>query len=263
MPGFMFRATPFHIPPEVWTPTSLGAALKGWWNADDHGTANMTDAGSGKISAWADRTSGISATDGGTAGRRPTWTANAFNTSYAGVTFDGANTYLHNGSFGALPNGATAGELWFVGTYTGGLAACVPFGYGGTSGATQRAIRVNAQANAAIYDGSTTLSNNKGFAASIVGGFFDGTTMGGRQNGDDFNTATTTIATLNTSTTNLRLGANTPNTPTLLFTGTIRHAIVTTTLTANQRLQMEGWLAWDSGLVDLLPSSHPFKGWPP
>jgi hypothetical protein len=52
--------------------------------------------------------------------------------------------------------------------------------------------------------------------------------------------------------------------PTVYFNGIIHEIIVISDfITISQRQNVEGYLAWKWGLVASLPSSHPFKLWPP
>jgi hypothetical protein len=48
------------------------------------------------------------------------------------------------------------------------------------------------------------------------------------------------------------------------LTASVAEVIVySTTPTATQRQQIEGYLAWKWGLVASLPASHPYKNYPP
>jgi hypothetical protein len=64
------------------------------------------------------------------------------------------------------------------------------------------------------------------------------------------------------------IGAYLENVPTPYYGGTYNGSIseiliFTRALTLSQRQQMEGYLAWKWGLVGNLPSTHPFKRFPP
>lgn len=249
-----------------WHPQDLSASvLKGWWCADDHGTTKMTDDGSGLISAWVDRISGISAT--GTTTARPTWASNSFNTSFAGLTFDGTANCLVNTAFTALPTGAVAGEIWAVGSQTAltGDATqryIIQVGGGGATSRTLiRAVGGGPANRFRVSDQTTALTDTVADLSTnfIGGGAWAGTTESGRINGADMSPSSTTIATIATATSRLRIGASANASATLFWQGIVRHVIVTMTLTAARRLQLEGWLAWDSGLTGLLPASHPYK----
>lgn len=241
----------------TFAPTDLGGALVAWWNADDHDTANMTDDGDGLISAYVDRIGGLSLT--AAAGARPTWGAAAFTgfdgTTKAALAFDGTANCLTGATTG-LPTGTTPGEIWLVAT---GPAVADgsnrnPFTYGGTAGGTFRRFRKATTDNASASDGAVTanaLSTTASWVGvpKIIGGMFGATTVEVRANGRAGTTATG--ATLNTGTTRTRIGADSANTAANFWLGAIRHVIVTTALTNAQRQQLEGWMAWDSGLVGL------------
>jgi hypothetical protein len=257
--AFAMRAPAFAAPAAPpWTPLDLGASLKGFWNADDHGTANMTDDGAGLISSWKDRVSALNCT--GAAALRPTWAATSFNSVYPGVTFGGTQ-YLVAATVGSLPAGATAGEIWFSAhnkTAAGG-SNMFAFSYGGNA-TLMRAIFRNSTNRAVLHDAAASTANTAALwdAASFMGGFWAGTTQDGRQNGSPWS-APGTITSLNTGTAGVAIGARKNATPDAPFGGTLRHILVTLTLTALQRQQMEGWLAWDAGMSALLPVGHPYK----
>lgn len=244
----------------LFQPTDLGAKLKGWWNADDHGTANMTDDGAGLISSWIDRVSGIAATGATTA--RPTWGASSFLSSGAGVTFDGVGNALTSTAFTALPTGTTAGEIWILAETPAHAVTTILFGYGASATTFNRNVRHTASNAVQIHDGSTALTLSPPgpqTSTSILGGAWSGTTMSGENNG--YPRLSTTITSVNTGTTRLRIGAQINLAVNGCFTGTIRHVIVTTLLSAYQQNQLAGWLAWDASqaALALLDPPHMFK----
>jgi hypothetical protein len=265
--AFAMHAPALQTPPATvpWVPTDLGAALKAWWNADDHGTANMTDAGAGLISAWKDRVGGLNTTATTTA--RPTWAATSFNSAFASLTFDGvANVLAGVGAAYAsiLPVGATAGEIWGLAdqTETAGSNNNL-FGYGGTSasGRVLARVLVTATSRARISDESVTLTDTAATFSgpTIIGGAWAGTVESGRINGSAFTPATATITSLNTSAAGLLKIGSRINPVSVWWKGGIRHVLVTTALTLAQQQQLEGWLAWDGGITSKLPAGHPYK----
>lgn len=247
----------------LWTPSTLGAKAKTWWNADDHGTANMTDDGAGLISAWKDRIAGLSLTATTTA--RPTWGAAAVFSSKAGVTFDGVANCLVATSFAALPTGNNDSEVWTILNCGANASTGVIFQYGSATAGLYRRLQRNSTTHPAISDGSTSLIPNDDLTGDFIigAGWTGSTTESGRLNGQNMVPATATISALNTGTSRVRMGAGNSTTASNFLIGTIRHVVVTSGLTANERLQMEGWLAWDSGKASLLPSDHAFKNWAP
>ena len=244
-------------------PTDLGAALVAWWNADDHGTSNMTDDGSGLISAWVDRIGGVSLTGSTTA--RPTWSATSFNASgasCAALTFNGTANCLTGTSFGSIPVSTTPGTIMVAGSGAGTADANSRFiiAYGGTASGSQRRVGKNTADTAVGGDGTTQTSGGtllNWLDEAIVSLDFAATTYTLAANGTVG--TPTTGATLNTTATRIRIGASTATTAANFWKGMVRHVFVTTALTTTQRQQLEGWLAWDCGLTALLPATHPYK----
>jgi hypothetical protein len=244
----------------LWTPTLLDGALKGWWTADDHGTARMTDDGAGLISSWTDNTGAMAVTAATTA--RPTWGATSFN-GRPGLTFDGTANCFVSTTLTTLPTGATAGEIWAIFQTTSASGISILCRYGGTTSATARSLEVNpirARASdiaTGLVDGVRAVNDG---APHVAGGAWAGTVESGRVDGSDFSpSASATIATLNTTTIRLRIGAANATSASNFFNGILRHLLITTTLTPDQHLQLEGWGAWDVGANYQLPASHPFR----
>jgi len=268
IPFERFRPDPFlfdaggsrwAVPPAVWTPASL-SAVKAWWSADDHGTANMTDDGGGLISSWKDRIGGLALTAATTA--RPTWGATAFNGAKAGLTFDGSANNLTGTTLTGLPVAAVAGAVWSVGEVTTAVTATVQSIAAYGSGAALRRLGVHtsgvlkATGDTAECLQTTPLANG---AAFFFEGIFDANVTS-YWNGVG---ATPVANSLNTATTRIRIGATTGTSATQFFGGAVRHYLITTALSTLQRQQLEGWLAWDSGLQSLLPAGHPYLSGPP
>jgi len=248
-------------PTDLFTPLHLGSKLKAWWSADDHGTGDMTDDGAGLISSWKDRIGGMDLT--ATLGARPTWAATSFNSAFPGVTFDGVANCLASTSLGTIPTGATGGEIFSVLSQDSTIGTLFGVMYGGVSGATARALVsvFSAALKFRLSDGATPITDTIVVFSGpkIVSGAWSGTTETGRIDGRNTTPSSATIATLNTDTTRFRMGSNNANTAAFFWNGKFRHLIVTTILTAEQRINLEGWAAWDSNLTSVLPSSHPYK----
>lgn len=240
--------------------------MRAWWAADDHGTSRMTDDGAGVISSWTDRIGGIAVTAATTA--RPTWAATSFNSAYPGVTFDGVANCLAQTSFAALPTGAVPGEIWMILDNSAPITATeTPIRYGGVSAATNRGVACFDEGGDVIRflasDAQTNLINTSSqFVGLNVGGAWWTTASEfGRVNGAPTVPASAVLTTtpINTGTSRIRIGANNANTAASFFSGVIRHVFITQELTAIIRLWLESWLAWDSGLQTLLPTTHPFR----
>lgn len=245
---------------------ALGSKLKAWWDADDHGTANMIDDGAGAISAWIDKVGAMALAAITT--QRPTWGAASFlsptGNHKAGLAFNGTANFMASLLLGTLPTGATAGELWaLVDHYNASAAARIAFGYGSATGPNSRFLFRNAVSSVLrlhVNDGTTSTIDTQltlygahalsgAWAATVQTGSIDGLPVG-----------PTTITTINTSSTKFCIGARSLTVPDLFWLGQIRHAMVTTTLTALERQQLAAWLLWDVGWHrNRLPFNHPFR----
>lgn len=248
--------------PVLWQPTDLGSDLKVWWNADDTTT--------GAVATWTSRVGSLAPT--AAAGLQPASGPTSFNSAYRGVVFDGTDDCLVGTSFGSMPVGATAGEIWSVAEFTGGAALAVgrpTLKYGSGAGtATNRALQRNTVSSVNRYtvtDGLTLLQDTVvALTLPFIGcAWWSGTTQGGRLNGQDMTPATGTIPTLNTTATRYRIGAQNAASALGFWLGPIRHIMVTLLLSSTNREKMEGWCAWDSGLTGTLVAGHPYKSAPP
>lgn len=242
-----------------WSPYMLGRSLLAeWWCADDHAVpALMTDDGDGLISSWKGRINGTNLT--GTTTARPTWGATSFN-GLPGVTADGvANGLSLTGVPSYFPTAALPSEIWVVCQDTGsGATTRVIGGYG--VGATGRAIRVlNSPALISAIGDSTSIFDTSFPAGGsyVMGAIFTGTELLARCNGRAFSSSAALVP--NTSTTRVRMFSNIGGSLSNLWQGPVRHFLITRAMTAAQRLLLEGFLAWDSGLQSLLPDGHIFK----
>lgn len=245
----------------LWSPDVLTrSVLSAWWSADDHGTARMTDDGSGLISSWIDRIGGVTLT--GTTTARPTYGSTSFNSSKAGLTFDGSANCLTGTSLTPLPAAAVAGEMWLSLTQT--LAQTgVMLSYGGVAAGARRRLSCNATFHPIVSDGATNLTQGgTPFLSSpgVVSGQMFATTENGWMSGVAFPSNPVAISTLNTGTTRMRLGADNNTAAASFFGGVIRHAfILTGTLALADRQRLEGYLAWDGGFQASLPQTHPYQ----
>ena len=251
-----------------WHPLVLPrTVLVGFFNADDHGTVNMTDDGAGLISTWKDCVSGMAPT--AAAGARPTWASNSFNGAYADVGFDGTDDCLRTTTFTPLPTGSAASEVWAVVRQSAvGAVSPSPRGimrYGGTSAGTIRALEcanVGSVNRLRVTETATNINDASTLFEGhfIVGGRWNGTTQRGRINGSDTNPASTAISALTTGTTRLALGSGNATTAANFLQGGIRYLFfIAGALADADMYRLEGWSAWNSGLQASLPSSHPYR----
>jgi hypothetical protein len=252
---------------DPWGPHVLTrSVLKAWWNADDHGTARMTDDGAGLISNWVDRIGGMAVTATTTA--RPTWAASSFNSTVAGLTFDGVANCFVSTTLTTLPTGAVAGEIW-VSTVLNTAGSLVNiFDYGGAVASSARVLQASSGAGKARVSDLTTIgadtSANVLTTPSVVSGQFFGTTMNGWINGNAFTVNPVTISSLNTGTTRARIGASNLGAAAGFWPGVIRHVFVLQgTLSDVDRQKFEGFLAWDGGYQASLPATHPYQRFRP
>lgn len=240
----------------AWSPFLLPRSiLRAWWNADDWTNAALvTNDGSGVISSWKDRINGLAVT--GATTTRPTASASSFNSAYAGVTFDGSANTLASTTLTNLPTGSTPGTLWAV-MQNALVSARVVVGYGGT--AYRRILVGSGSALPTIGNGTQTAAGTTALSVGtprIVVGEFGSSTIAVRVNGTQENSAAQTLA---TDTTRIRLGASTAAGASNHYSGVLRHVFITTALTADQYQRLEGWIAWDSGMVAVLPADHPYR----
>lgn len=248
--------------------TIMGANVAAWWAAKDY-TIRMTDDGSGLISSWRDRVTGLAIT--GTTTARPTYGASSFNTSFPGLTFDGVANCLVTTTLTALPTGATAGAIMCICAPASSAVFGQAVSYGGVLGATVRAIRHNnGNDHASVFDGVTNAGSVlTALGPNIIYGDWSGTSENGYLNGVAFSGNPTTIGTLNTGTSRLRVGASTPTVAGNFFTGPISDVIVFSAVPSTlQRQQLEGWAAWNrwtpvGGIQPILLVGHPYYGAPP
>jgi hypothetical protein len=226
--------------------TLLGAALVAWWNADD-----LAD---GAVASWADRVGALTPVQA-TGANQPVRAATSFNGVKPGVTFDGTDDFLSVDATTGLPTAATPGEVWLAMSLVGTNNTRV-FSYGGTSTGL-RAIGRLTLPNGSVTDGTSATNFTLFIGPLIVGAIFAATIYTARSNGREH--PPVYGATLNTSTTRTRIGSNSANTAAAFWNGVVRHVLVTTELTQAQRLALEGWLAWDGGLLSSLPATHPYR----
>lgn len=260
----VFQPTPSNIPANTgFTPTTLGATNKAWWDADD-------PAGSpGVVGTWTDRTASIATVAVGSA--QPTVSATSFvglsGKRSAGVTCDGVANALVSVLFAALPVGTATSNVWMSTAYTSAGGAVVPFAYGSTAATTIRRFTLGSAGGWAISDLSSTLANAapkstfKDGTPELVTGQWSGTgtTFVGLYNGAPFVPASLTTAAFNTTSTRLRICANNSTSAGGFYPGVVRHVVVNGAETVTQTYQMAGWAAWDGGYYVRLPYNHPFR----
>jgi filamentous hemagglutinin family protein len=246
----------------AWVPTDLGASLKFWVTAGDHGQAGWTDDGAGLMSAVKDRVGNLSLT--AITAERPTWGATSFNSAYPGLAFAGAQRLITT-SLGTLPTGAVPGSVFMVVSQDftpGGAGTHYLMAYGGGAPAVDRGLtRVLATSSRfRVSDGTTVSSEAVAVfdGAHIVSGSWAAAAETGRYDGADISQGPVAI-TLATGTARLALGARNGAAIGSGATINVSDMIITTTLTLLEHQKLEGWAAWSKGLVARLPAGHPYK----
>lgn len=245
---------------KAWSPSIfLTTELRGWWHADDHGTALMTDDGAGLISAWVDRNNAISLTAAGSA--RPTWSEDTFN-GRACVVGDGTAN-LTTTTLTNVPTGSTAGEIWVSSvTPSGASAIGTLVAYGGTGAGTNRQIRKTASYKTQATDGTTNASDTRVSLideVAIANCQFSGTSLRLWVNDFEISAGTVTITSVDTGTTRLRFFANTAITAANILTGSIRQILIfARALTDDERHRLYVYLANDAGTTDAINPDNPY-----
>lgn len=256
----------------LWTPASqdLSAYLAADWDAEDHGTARMTDDGGGAISSWTDKIGSMAVTAADPA--RPTWVQSASaEFPYPALSFDGTDDCFASTSLGTLPTGATAGDVVIVGHAVS--SGSVPWFIAYGSSNVCRAIRKTGGDRPQLYNGSTdnlTTADAESIAShpGIFWGSWSGTTQNGFCNGKPFTNNPGTTSTLNTGTTRFRIGANLAASaaaqgPMFISRVWIFKVVASSIVLAGRKTTLqedfEGYSAWKWGFQKWLRGNHPWK----
>lgn len=234
-----------------WTPRSLGSALVAWWHAED-----LSD---GAVVTWTDRINSLAPTMA-TGTNQAVKAAASFNSAYPGVTFDGVNDHYQSTTLTGLPTSSTPGEIWVIAQAVTSGAATAAFSYGdtGPNGRQCRKTATTDRPNAGNGTSSSISADGSFAVAGVFGGWFEGTNIGGSWNGVDFTTATG-AASLSTTATRVRIGANPNSTAGSFWGGVINQIFVTTLLQPADRERMQGWAAWNQGFLTSLPGGHRYR----
>jgi len=226
------------------TPSSLGASLLAWWNAD---RADLITLSGAQVTSWKDVVAAYDLVQA-VGGARPLYSDTSFN-GHPGVTADGTDDELTLAS--VILSGATAHEIWAT-VRQDALAANTTFravfSFGGTTGNTSNQLLrwVSGGQNSILWQigqgASTaqpiqTTTDLSGYryirgqsgATGIVGvDGVDGSSVASSQN---------------ISTTRTRMFANTANTAGNFGQCANRDVVITAPLTAGQATQMAAWAA--------------------
>lgn len=233
----------FRQPRGGWSPSDLSSSLLAWWDS----SYGVSLSGS-QVTAWADRKSGYSVTQG-TAAARPLWSATSFG-GQPGLTFDGTDDLLN---MEGLPfmSGATPGEIWAVVQQDALVADTGARRLISIGGATlsSRYIRrfvsggVN-RIHALVGDGTSLVQSGipavDASSRHVVRGIFTATSV---QAGVDGTLGTSAAVVPNTPATRVNIGASSSSAiGAEYWQGKIRDVIVTLPLTTAQAAQMQAFL---------------------
>ncbi len=256
-------------------PTSLsGSGLAMWMDAADTSSTSMTRTAANRVSTWRDKSGNGNATT--TANGPPQLIAGGINGLSAIQTQTGNHFYMDpmtNAANTATVTAFVVATMFSGASYTYGRIISFGRTADGTANNDYSTVpnfilcRENANAQVSIYRNSISGANatasvnyNVPFLMNVT---FDGTNGTGYLNGTSFGTFASS-GTFAFNRLGIGVNINTKTDPGDVFNGYIGEVIVYySALSALQRQQMEGYLAWKWGLQGNLPSTHPYKLYPP
>jgi hypothetical protein len=255
-----YQATPFPVVPAVtrstaksFRPTSItGCQL--WLDASDRSSFTLSGT---SVTQWNDKSGSGNHATGGTS---PTFSNNS-------VVFNGSSQYLQLTGITSFPSN----ESWIAVFQFTGSGTNKGWNLLGSSASTggrgMQVYRVTTDYNfGADKWGTGTIALTPILQnTNYIGGFTygNGPTNGIFNvyvNGTITGSSPATVSFSGTGSTNLGVGSGN----TFYWQGSVSELIsYTSTLTAAQRQQVEGYLAWKWGLQTSLPQTHPWKLFPP
>lgn len=244
---------------EPWHPFKLRGQLDAWWCADD------IRGGQSTIQNWRSRVKNFTLSQG-TAASRPQLVVNVTSV-FAGrpcAFFDGTDDYLTAAiGFNAAD---LLTEMWFSADVRTFDVTRMFGGTGGASLATARTMRGLNSGTSVAGAGDGTTTNGVTFTTPtldrplVFAGFFGAGNITGRMSGVSTPAFAANSVTLNTGVARTVMGASTNASPVQFCFGYIRHMMIFSGhLAEADRVKLEGWLSWDSGRPDLLPSSATYR----
>ena len=229
------------------TPTSI-SGLQLWLDATDVNGNGTPVANGATVSTWTDKSGNGRNATGGTS---PTYSNN-------GVVFNGS-AFLTT-TYSAVPAAET---LYVVSTFSG-AADGLNYAIIGSS-ANQGRNLVSYRTNVNLIDVHWDKWGVSGYAYSagvvfnqkmILGGIYTGSSGATNINGGADSSSSFSFSGSSTT----QIGRS----PGSLYTGTIHEVVIfSSVLNRTQRQTIEGYLAWKWGLQSNLPSTQPFKLFPP
>jgi hypothetical protein len=248
----------------LFNPTSI-TGLSLWLDAVNPNNSSVIPSSGSTLSTWSDRSGNVNNGTGATA----TYQTNVLN-GLPAITFNG-NTSYTLAKPAILSVGQTQGSTLFalfrITTNTGDQGIFVQSSATPGCDKAGRILYWSASNNTilgTLFCGfalteNTYIQNQVAFVSDVYTNTGTGNyTHDSFLNGTAFTTTGATITGMNTSAFTARVG--TLNLPSTFLTGNIFEILYyNRTLTAAQRQQVEGYLAWKWGLVANLSVSHPYK----
>lgn len=252
----------------AWTPTRLGATLRGWWDAQDVG--RMTLAGA-NLTDWSPSAGGVILSDLTAGAARPAYGASAFATGIAGLTMPGGFQIGNAGAHG-LALGGSEQWVWLVMQHTeanpaDGSSVRYLFSIGAAPGAGGDRFRAYLLAAAAGAGGDWEFDADSGgtpFAHDATGYTttipplvlgFKASPGGGLIRVNGAQPKAPAVLTPLTGGSDLHFGSSGGGTQ----QGDFGDIIITGPLPPGGPERIEGYLAWKYGLAADLPTTHPYR----
>jgi hypothetical protein len=252
----------------VFTPNSIGN-LQAWFDAADSSTVAVSGS---SVSQWRDKSSNAYSVSQVTASNQPSYSYNLQNKKNgiqfssnsflfaAGSTMPNFTTGSATSVFLAAKNATTNtgwnifNTIWFIGINGGTTRYHLSFNQNTTDGTT---LYTNGTLVGQVTSNAVAPSSN-----AIVGFTASSTSTTIHTNGSSDTYAGTTLPAANNTTYFMFGDARNAES---VSSDTVIYEMVGYNVQVNlrQRQQIEGYLAWKWGLVPSLPSTHPYKLFPP
>ena len=230
------------------------AGLQLWLDAAD--TSSMTLSGS-TVTQWRDKSGNLRNTTSyaGT----PALTTNAINGVQA-INFNGSSSFI-----GSIPGSGSSYTLFFVGTFnnsTGTYGGLLCFGKSGTpdhvSGITNTKL-TDTSMYSTIDSTNTAFTSNTLSTPFVYSVVIDGTFLNSFVNGNQ-QTPTNIAKSPSFNFTNYVVGDRAGSTSSIFLNGYVAEIVVyINAMTATQRQEVEGYLAWKWGLQSSLAAGHSYQ----
>lgn len=229
-----------------------------WLDAADSTTIQQI---AGSVSQWTDKSGNSDNAVQASGSLQPTYANSA-------LTFNGTTQYMTLSSPSTLPGGATPnGTYFFVVKLTSGSATRAFFMYGPNTMATganpqfyynsSNQLVVDTYGAGGTTDTTNSLNNTVILSSTISNTGGTGTVRGW-DNGSAFGPTTYTTATITSQQGTIGV-TKVATTLSFYLAGSIYEIIIfNAILTATQRQQVEGYLAWKWGIRTSLPTTHPY-----